>query len=128
MDKTGAIRVIERNAKHYVVITDFDKMREGVGQLLAELMRIKGEGDYDAIKGLIDKYAVNFDPKIRDEVVGRYKKLNLPTYWAGVNPETMPTMASGKITGVRLAYPRDFMGQRLRYSAMYEPTLTQKSH
>jgi len=127
MDKTGAIEVIERNGKHYVVIKDFDKMRAGVGQLLAELMRIKAEGDYDAIKGLIDKYAVNFDPKIRDEVVARYKKLNLPTYWAGVNPETVPMMARGKITGVRLDYPRDFMGQRLRYSAMYEPSLTRKS-
>jgi dipeptidyl-peptidase-3 len=120
MDKTGAIQVIERNGKHYVVINDFNKMREGVGQLLAELMRIKAEGDYEAIKGLIDKYAVNFDPKIRDEVVARYKKLNLPTYWAGVNPDvTLTKDRNGKITGAQMTYPRDFMGQRLRYSAMY---------
>jgi len=120
MDKTGAIQVIERNGKHYVVINDFNKMREGVGQLLAELMRIKAEGDYEAIKGLIDKYAVNFDPKIRDEVVARYKKLNLPTYWAGVNPDvTLTKDRNGKIIGAQMTYPRDFMGQRLRYSAMY---------
>ena len=124
MDKTGAIEVIERNGKHYVVIKDFDKMREGVGQLLAELMRIKAEGDYDAIKGLIDKYAVHFDPKIRDEVVARYKKLNLPTYWAGVNPEINPVMAAtGQVTSAQISYSRDFMGQRLRFSAMYEPAL-----
>jgi dipeptidyl-peptidase-3 len=124
MDKTGAIKVVERNGKHYVVVDDFDKMREGVGMLLAELMRIKAEGDYEAIKALIDKYAVNFDPKIRDEVVARYQKLNLPTYWAGVNPEITPAMnAGGKITGAQMSYPRDFMGQRLRFSAMYEPLL-----
>jgi len=130
MDNTGAIQVIERNGKHYVVVKDFDKMREGVGMLLAELMRIKAEGDYAAIKELIDKYAVNFDPKVRDEVVARYKKLNLPTYWAGVNPELSPVMdRSGKITSAQMAYPRDFMGQRLRYSAMYDPALiTKRAH
>jgi dipeptidyl-peptidase-3 len=120
MDKTGAIQMIERNGKHYVVIKDFNKMREGVRQLLAELMRIKAEGDYEAIKDLIDKYAVNFDPKVRDEVVARYKKLNLPTYWAGVNPDvTLTKDRSGKVIGAQMSYPRDFMGQRLRYSAMY---------
>ncbi|MEP6569547.1 MAG: peptidase M49 [Acidobacteriota bacterium] len=128
MDKTGAIQIVERNGKHYVVINDFDKMREGVGQLLAELMRIKAEGDYDAIKAMIDKYAVHFDPKLRDEVVARYKKLNLPTYWAGVNPDFSPIMdRSGKITNTQMSYPRDFLGQRLRYSAMYEPSLLTRS-
>jgi dipeptidyl-peptidase-3 len=124
MDKTGAIQMVERDGKHYMVITDFDKMHQGVGQLLAELMRIKAEGDYDAIKALIDKYAVHFDPKIRDEVVARYNKLNLPTYWAGINPELTPVKgANGKITGVNISYPRVFMRQRLEYGAMYEPKL-----
>lgn len=124
MDKTGAIRVVERNGKHYVEVTDFDKMHEGVGMLLAELMRIKAEGDYDAIKSLIDRYGVHFDPKLRDEVVARYKKLDLPTYWAGINPELVPTFgAGGKITNVTISYPRDFMRQRLAYSAMYTPAL-----
>jgi dipeptidyl-peptidase-3 len=124
MDKTGAIRVVERNGKHYVEVTDFDKMHEGVGMLLAELMRIKAEGDYDAIKSLIDRYGVHFDPKLRDEVVARYKKLDLPTYWAGVNPDLVPTFgAGGKVTNVTINYPRDFMRQRLAYSAMYTPAL-----
>ncbi|MCA1593498.1 MAG: dipeptidyl peptidase 3 [Acidobacteria bacterium] len=124
MDKTGAIEMVERNGKHYVVVKDFDKMRVGVGELLAELMRIKAEGDFDAIKALIDKYGVHFDPQVRDEVVARYKKLGLPTYWAGINPELVPTMdASGKVTSVRMIYPRDFMRQRLAYSAMYTPAL-----
>jgi dipeptidyl-peptidase-3 len=124
MDKTGAIQIVERGGKHYVHITDFDKMHEGVGMLLAEIMRIKAEGDYDAIKALIDKYGVHFDPKLRDEVVARYKRLDLPTYWAGVNPDLTPTTdAGGKVTNVAISYPRDFMRQRLGYSAMYNPTL-----
>jgi dipeptidyl-peptidase-3 len=124
MDKTGAIRVVERKGKHYVEVTDFEKMREGVGMLLAELMRIKAEGDYDAIKALIDRYGVRFDPKLRDEVVARYKRLNLPTYWAGINPELVPTFgAGGKVTNVTISYPRDYARQRLSYGAMYNPAL-----
>ena len=64
---------------------DYAEDARGRRQLLAELMRIKAEGDYAAIKTLVDKYGVRFDPKLRDQVVARYKKLNLPSYWAGVN-------------------------------------------
>ena len=60
-------------------MTDYQKMRQGVGQLLAELMRIKAEGDYAAIKALVDTYGVHFDPKLRDQVVARYKALKLPS-------------------------------------------------
>lgn len=125
MDKTGAIELItKRNGKSYVVVKDFEKMREGVRLLLAELMRIKAEGDYDAIKSLVDKYGVRFDPRLRDEVVARYKRLNLPTYWAGINPDLHPTiMAGGRVSDVTISYPRDFMRQRLAYSSMYNPTL-----
>src|SRR6185436_16455476 len=80
-DTTGAIEYFDRSGKTYVRVTDYAKMREGVGKLLADLMRIKAEGDYDAIKALVDKYGVRFDPKLRDQVVGRYKALNLPSYW-----------------------------------------------
>jgi dipeptidyl-peptidase-3 len=87
-------------------------------------MRIKAEGDYEAIKSLIDKYGVRFDPKLRDEVVARYKKLNLPTYWAGINPDLAPKlMAGGRVSDVTISYPRDFMRQRLAYSSMYNPAL-----
>ncbi|HEU4597616.1 MAG TPA: hypothetical protein VFS10_20985 [Pyrinomonadaceae bacterium] len=129
MDKTGAIEVItKRNGKRYVNIKDFDRMREGVGQLLAELMRIKAEGDYEAGKALVEKYGIRFDPKVRDEVVERYKKLNLPTYWAGINPELTPAFdRAGRITSVRISYPRDFTRQRLSWSAMYEPGLLPKA-
>ncbi|HEY0078440.1 MAG TPA: hypothetical protein VGB73_07315 [Pyrinomonadaceae bacterium] len=124
IDKTGAIQLVERNGKHYMLVRDYEKMREGVGLLLAELMRIKAEGDYEAGKALVDKYGVRFDPKLRDEVVARYKRLNLPTYWTGINPELTPTFAAdGTLTRVEMTYPRDFQRQRLSYSAMYDPRL-----
>jgi dipeptidyl-peptidase-3 len=93
--------------------------------LLAELMRIKAEGDYEAIKALIDKYGVHFDPALRDQVVARFEKLDLPTYWAGINADlTADIDSDGKITAVQISYPRDYVKQQLGYSAMY----TQKMH
>ena len=78
-------------------------MRQGVGMLEAELMRIKAEGDYAAIKALVDRYGVRFDPKLRDQVVARYQKLNLPRYWCGINPLLTPGFdAAGKLTAVKL--------------------------
>jgi dipeptidyl-peptidase III len=121
-DKNGSIAEVKRGGKTYLEIRDFAKMREGVGQLLAELMRIKAEGDYNAIKALIDKYAVHFDPALRDEVMARYAKLNIPTYWAGINPDlTAAFDGAGKISKVGISYPRDFVKQQLGYSAMYSP-------
>jgi dipeptidyl-peptidase-3 len=123
-DRTGAIEQFDRDGKTYVRVKDYQRMREGVGQLLGELMRIKAEGDYDAIKALIDKYGVHFDPKLRDQVIARYKQLNLPTYWAGINPElTADLDANGKVTSVRLTYPRDAVRQYLKYARMYAPSL-----
>jgi dipeptidyl-peptidase-3 len=120
MDKTGAIAMEKRDGKTFVVVKDYNKMREGVGMLLAELMRIKAEGDYDAIKKLIDQYGVHFDPALRDEVVARYQKLNLPTYWAGVNADLTGEL-DGKANAakVTISYPRDYVRQQLGYSAMY---------
>jgi dipeptidyl-peptidase-3 len=123
-DRTGAIEQFERGGKTYVRVTDYQKMREGIGMLLGELMRIKAEGDYDAIKALIDKYGVRFDPTLRDQVVARYRQLNLPTYWAGINPElTAQFDASGNVSSVRLSYPRDAVRQYLIYARMYAPSL-----
>jgi len=120
----GAIDMVERNGKHSMVIRDFQKMRQGVGMLLAEIMRIKGEGDYEAIKALIDKYGVHFDPKLRDEVIARYQTLNLPTYWTGINADLhLHTDAAGKLSTVTMTYPRDFRKQRLSYAAMYDPSV-----
>ena len=119
-DTTGAIEQVDRDRKTYVRVTDYQKMRQGVAKLLAELMRIKAEGDYAAIKALIDRYGVHFDPKVRNQVVERYAQLSLPTYWAGVNPElTADLDAKGNATRVTISYPRDAVHQYLRYGAMW---------
>ncbi len=118
MDKTGGISKKERDGKIYYYVDDFQKMRKGVGMLLAELMRIKAEGDYPAIKALVDRYGVHFDPALRDQVIARYSKLNIPTYWAGINPEL--DMEGNLVT---ISYPRDAVRQYLRYSSMYDPRL-----
>jgi dipeptidyl-peptidase-3 len=128
MDKTRAVELVQRNGKYYVIIKDFAKMREGVGMLLKEIMRIKAEGDYEAIKALVDKYGTHFDPAVRDQVVARYKALNLPTYWAGVNPELTATIGKdGQVGAVEISYPRDTVLQYLRYGAMYDAGLTEHS-
>jgi dipeptidyl-peptidase III len=120
MEKTGAIEYVERAGKTYVRVNDYQKMREGVGMLLGELMRIKAEGDYAAIKVLVDQYGVHFKPALRDQVVARYKQLNLPTYWAGVNPELSAQIdAKGNVTAVRMLYARDAVRQYLEYGRMY---------
>jgi len=119
-DKTGAIEYIQRGGKTYIHVKDYQKMREGVGMLLRELMRIKAEGDYAAIKTLVDQYGVHFDPKLRDEIVARYKQLNLPTYWAGINTElTADLDDKGNVKSVRIAYTRDAVKQYLAYGQMY---------
>jgi dipeptidyl-peptidase-3 len=125
-DKTGAdaIQQFERNGKTYIQVKDYQKMHEGVGMLLAELMRIKAEGDYDAIKALIDRYGVHFDPALRDQVVARYKKLNIPTYWAGINARLVARFdAKGNVSSVEIEYPRDAVRQYLHYAAMYDKGL-----
>jgi dipeptidyl-peptidase-3 len=113
-DRTGAIEYFDKGGKTYVRVTDYQKMRQGVGMLLAELMRIKAEGDYAAIKALVDTYGVHIDTKLRDQVVARYKTLNLPSYYAGVNVEVSATAAM---------YPRDPVQQYIRYGAMYDASL-----
>lgn len=116
----GSIEQFNRNGKTYIRVKDYQLMRKGVGMLLAELMRIKAEGDYDAIKALVNQYGVHFDPALRDQVVARFKKLNLPTYYAGVNPLLT---ATGSATNVRISYPRDPVKQYLLYGSMYDAGL-----
>lgn len=126
IDKTGGIERSNRNGKASIRVTDYTKMRQGVGMLLAELMRIKAEGDYAAIKALVDKYGVHFDASVRDQVIARYKSLNLPTYWAAVNVNlTAQIDKTGNATGVRISYPRDPVRQYLEYGRMYDSGLTQ---
>ncbi len=116
-DKTGAIQPVTRDGKVYMIVTNYSKMREGVGMLLSELMRIKAEGDYDAAKALITQYGIHFNTAWRDQVVARYKALDLPTHWVGINPELELHQGSGgQPDTVTISYPRDFAQQQLLYS------------
>jgi dipeptidyl-peptidase-3 len=113
----GSIEEKERDGKVFLVVADYAKMRQGVGMLLAELMRIKGEGDYNAARDLIGKYGIHFNTQWRDQVVQRYKALDLPTNWAGINPELeLHKGANGKLDTVTMSYPRDVVQQQLLYT------------
>jgi dipeptidyl-peptidase-3 len=99
-------------------MTDAGAFREGVGELLAEVQRIKSEGDYDAAKALFESHGIHFDPKLRDEVVARVKTLDLPSYTGFVMPRLEPVRdARGEITDVTISYPQDLETQMLEYSA-----------
>jgi dipeptidyl-peptidase-3 len=121
MANTKAIDVRQRDGKTYYVMTDAAAFRDGAGKLLAEVQRIKAEGDYAAAKELFEKYGVHFDPKLRDEVVARVEKLHLPSYSGFVMPRLEAvrdgSAASGTIVDVKISYPQDFAAQMLEYAA-----------
>ncbi len=123
----GSIEQFERDSKTYIRVKDYHKMHEGVGMLLAEIMRIKAEGDYDAIKALTERYAVHFDPALRDQMVARYKQLNIPTYWAGIYSWLDAAFdAKGNVKSVAIEYPHDVARQYLGYAAMYDKGLARQ--
>jgi dipeptidyl-peptidase-3 len=114
---TKAIEVRRRDDKTYYVTTDVAAFREGCGRLLAEVQRIKSEGDYAAAKELFETYGVHFDPALRDEIVQRVDRLNLPSYTGFVQPKLAPVMdAAGKIADVTISYPQSLEQQMLEYS------------
>jgi len=83
-------------------------------------LRTKAKGDCDAIKALVDKYGVRFDPKLRDRVVARYARLNVPTYWYGIDSELSAKFdAAGTVTAVTIGYPRGYVKRPFGYAAMY---------
>ena len=115
----GSVKMFDRGGKTYVEVVDYKKMHDQVGDLLTEIMRTKAEGDYKALKALIDKYGVHFDSKLRDQVVERYKKLNTPAYWAGINAQLNAKIADGKVQSVSIEYPRNVVHQYIYYGSMY---------
>jgi dipeptidyl-peptidase III len=118
MANAKAIEERSRDGKTYYVLTDVKAFREGVGRLLAEVQRIKSEGDYAAAKRLFETYGVHFDSKLRDEVVARVDRLSLPSYTGFVMPRLEPVKnASGDITDVKISYPMDLSSQMLEYAA-----------
>ena len=106
--------------KTYVKINDYAKLRHLFGELLAEIQRIKSEGDFEAARLLVEKYAVNIDPELHREILARYKKLNLAPYKGFINPKmTLEMDEEGEITDVVLDYEESYVDQMLRYSDEY---------
>ena len=106
--------------KTYVKIDDYAKLRHLFGELLAEIQRIKSEGDFEAARLLVEKYAVNIDPELHREILARYKKLNLAPYKGFINPKmTLEMDEEGEITDVVLDYEESYVDQMLRYSDEY---------
>lgn len=106
--------------KTYVKINDYAKLRHLFGELLAEIQRIKSEGDFEAARLLVEKYAVNIDPELHREILARYKKLNLASYKGFINPKmTLEMDEEGEITDVVLDYEESYVDQMLRYSDEY---------
>ncbi len=122
-EKGAADKVIEKKVKKgktYFVVNDYEKLRGLFAELLAEIQRIKSEGDYEAGKALIETYAVHIDPKLHQEVLERYKALNLKPYGGFVNPEIQPVYgADGSITDYVPVYTDDYLGQMLLYGKKY---------
>jgi len=115
----NVIEKVVREGKTYFVIRDFEKLRSLFGQLLAEVQRIKSEGDYEAGKTLVETYGVKVDPELHKEVLARYEKLNLAPYSGFVNPEYIVTEKDGEITDIQISSVDDFSAQMLQYSKEY---------
>ena len=115
-----AIRLVKRHDKTYVEITDYEQLRALIARLLAEVQRIKSEGDYEAARQLVETYAVKVDATLHQEVLERYQKLNLAPYKGFINPMMLPVLdENGDICDIHLNYSESYAHQMLRYSTEY---------
>ena len=114
------VEMVKKDGKTYVVVNDYEKLRELFGELLSEIQRIKSTGDYQAAHDIVENYAVKVEPTLHAEILERYKKLNLAPYKGFVNPKyEAVTDADGKITDVKVTYDEGYAEQMLRYSKDY---------
>ena len=114
------VSLIKRNGKTYLQISDYDELRKLFSKLLAEVQRIKSEGDYESARQLVERYAVKVDTDLHAEVLERYKHLNLAPYKGFINPQMLPVAdANGDIIDIQLNYSESYAHQMLRYSSEY---------
>ena len=124
--KENVVELVKVDGKTFIKINDYDKLREIFGKQLAEIQRIKSEGDYEAGRVLVEKYAVKVDPQIHQEVLNRYASLTIAPYRGFVNPTySLVKDDKGEIIDVKITYGEDYINQMLRYSRDYSP-LTKK--
>ena len=120
LEHGDAIELVKRDGKTFVSITDYEALRHLIARLLAEIQRIKSEGDFEAARQLVEKYAVKVDASLHEEVLSRYAKLDLAPYKGFLNPVMTPvTDEQGEITDVTLDYTEGYADQMLRYSRDY---------
>ncbi len=117
--KENVIEKKVENGKTYFVINDYTKLRVCFGDLLREIQRIKSEGDYKAGKNLIENYGVKVDKQMHEEILARYKNLNMAPYQGFIQPKLVPVMEGGKIIDVKVEYPTNFVNQMLEYGKEY---------
>lgn len=118
----NVIEMVTIEGKTYIKINDYERLRELFGELLEEIQRIKSEGDYEAGRDLVEKYAVKVDSKLHNEVLERYSRLNISPYKGFVNPVYTPIFdTEGNIADVMIDYSEDYVSQMLRYSRDYSP-------
>ena len=115
----NVIEWVKKDGKSYVVVNDFEKLRELFGRMLGEIQRIKSEGDYEAGRELVERYAVKVDPTLHGEVLERYAALNIEPYGGFVNPEFELVEQDGKVVDVKISYPNNYVEQMLGYSKNY---------
>lgn len=115
----GVIKKITENGKTYFEITDYEALRALFGRLLAEIQRIKSEGDYSAGKALVETYAVKIDYDLHKEILERFAALELKPYGGFINPTIVPVKKDGKVIDYTVEYPSDFLGQMLEYGQKY---------
>ena len=119
-EQGSVIRMEQREGKTYVRITDYEALRTLFARLLAEIQRIKSEGDYEAARQLVERYAVKVSPALHAEVLERYKRLNLAPYKGFINPMMLPVRDDrGEICDIQLNYSESYAHQMLRYSSEY---------
>ena len=116
----GAVEIIKKDNKSFVIVNDYDKLRTLFATLLAEIQRIKSEGDFEAARELVEEYAIKIEPQLHKEIRERYQKLNLAPYKGFVNPLLTPVFdSSNNIIDVQVEYNESYTQQMLRYSQTY---------
>jgi len=120
LENGDAMQLVKRDGKTYLKITDYPQLRLLIAQLLAEVQRIKSEGDYEAARQLVEQYAVKIDPLLHEEILSRYEQLDMAPYKGFINPMLLPVYdTEGEVSDIMAYYGEHYSEQMLRYSRQY---------
>jgi dipeptidyl-peptidase-3 len=120
LENGQTLSMVQRNGKTYLQVNDYEGLRQQIATLLAEIQRIKSEGDYEAARQLVERYAVKVDPVVHQEILERYQRLNLAPYKGFINPKMTPVRNdAGEVTDIQIDYTEGYAQQMLRYSSEY---------